>query len=101
MDYYNTDEMPARNRDTQRFAFKSSAQRRSGEWYDIYKDPIEGNKTSKKGRLSLYKMFNGEYSTCPENSIPEREDVLQTVFENGKIVKEYTFEEVRENALTL
>src|ERR1035437_3635540 len=40
------------NRDTQRFAFKSSAQYRNGQWYDVWKDPIGSGKTSKKGRLT-------------------------------------------------
>jgi nicotinamide phosphoribosyltransferase len=29
---------------------------------------------------------------------PELKDELVTVFENGEIVKEYTFEEIKENA---
>lgn len=37
------------NRDTCGFAMKCSAIRVNGEWRDVYKDPIAGGKTSKKG----------------------------------------------------
>ena len=34
------------NRDTQRFVFKCSAQRRSGQWFDINKNPLDASKAS-------------------------------------------------------
>lgn len=37
------------DRDTLGFAMKCSAARVNGEWRDVYKDPIGGGKTSKKG----------------------------------------------------
>lgn len=37
------------NRDTLGWAMKCSAARVNGEWRDVYKDPIGGSKTSKKG----------------------------------------------------
>jgi nicotinamide phosphoribosyltransferase len=83
------------DRDMQRFAFKSSAQQRGGEWFDIFKDPIEGGKSSKRGRLKLLK-HGDVYETVPESA--EGTDVLQTVFENGELVREYTFAEARANA---
>ncbi len=89
------------NRDTQRFAFKSSAQKRDGTWYDIFKDPLEGGKTSKKGRLALV-MKDGKMTTVLENEAGEYGgDLLQTVFEDGYITKEYSFAEARENAKLL
>jgi nicotinamide phosphoribosyltransferase len=66
------------NRDTQAFAIKSSAQCRNGVWHDIYKEPIDSNKQSKKGRFD--------------------NDDLITVFKDGEIVKYYTFDEIRANA---
>lgn len=89
------------NRDTQRFAFKSSAQMRDGVWYDVYKDPIEGKKSSKRGRLVLFKnAITNQFETHKmQGDVQEGMlNQLQTVFENGKIVKEYTFAEARENA---
>ena len=84
------------NRDTQRFAFKCSAQRRNGRDYEIFKQPRDITKTSKKGKLKL--IHNGEaYQTVPLHGWAGYPDHLQTVFENGKLIKEYTFAEVREN----
>jgi nicotinamide phosphoribosyltransferase len=83
------------NRDTQRFAFKSSAQKRNGLWYDIQKEPRDTTKISKKGRLKLVND-NGNFLTVPITD--NRPDVLQTVFENGQLIKEYTFNEIRANA---
>jgi nicotinamide phosphoribosyltransferase len=81
------------NRDTQRFAFKCSAQQRDGAWFNVQKSPLDKSKTSKAGRLSLMRQGDG-FATTPEADA----DVLETVFENGKIVKDYTFAEVRERA---
>lgn len=86
------------NRDTQRFAFKSSAQKRDGTWYDVFKDPLEGGKTSKKGRLALVAK-EGKMTTVLESEAGQYGvDQLQTVFENGFIMKEYSFADVRNNA---
>lgn len=78
------------NRDTQRSAFKCSAQQRNGQWYDIFKDPIDTSKTSKKGRLYLT-CYNGKFNTT---NIPTNDDLLQTIFLNGKLIKDYTFDEI-------
>jgi nicotinamide phosphoribosyltransferase len=92
------------DRDTQRFAFKSSAQLRNGVWHDIFKNPLDSSKNSKKGRLALIR-HNGKLETVQEKESygldvngEEIVDLLQTVFENGEIVKQYTFAEVRQNA---
>jgi len=84
------------NRDTQKFAMKASYALVDGEDVDVFKDPItDSGKRSKKGRITLYKDDAGELFTAragDDNYI----DLLETVFLNGKIVKEYTFAEVRE-----
>lgn len=83
------------NRDTQRFAFKCSArQDENGVWQDVYKDPIDGSKASKRGRLKLIEI-EGEYKTVRQEE--NGEDLLVTVFENGEIIKTYKFDEVRQN----
>jgi len=84
------------NRDTQRFAFKSSAQSRDGQWFDVFKRPIDLSKMSKKGKLSLIE-YEGKLVTL-ENGCSHKDDILETVFENGEMVKTYTFDEVRANA---
>lgn len=84
------------NRDTQKFAMKCSAMKVDGKWVDVFKDPItDPGKKSKKGRITLYKNENG-YFTGPEAH--GAKDELVTVFANGKILKEWTFAEVRANA---
>lgn len=85
------------NRDTQRFAFKCSAQKRNGVWHDIFKNPIDKTKASKKGRLALVKTGD-KWETKPEADVLPERNALVTVFENGKLVKFYTFAEVRKNA---
>jgi nicotinamide phosphoribosyltransferase len=83
------------NRDTQRCAFKSSAQCRNGVWYDIFKNPKDATKASKKGKLKLTKI-NGEFVTVIENE--PGEDYLKVVFENGELVKFVDFDTIRKNA---
>lgn len=89
------------NRDTQRNAFKCSAQYRDGEWIDNQKQPLDITKASKKGRMKLVWSEGSHGKTLITVPITdEREDVLVTVFEGGKLVKEWTWDEVRKNALT-
>lgn len=83
------------NRDTQRFAFKSCWQERNGIGYDVFKQPIDSSKVSKKGRIKLVDD-NGTLITVPESDL--RNDLLETVFLNGKMMRNQTFDEVRENA---
>lgn len=67
------------NRDTLKFAQKMSAIKIDGVWNDVFKCPVDAPwKASKGGR------FDNKN--------------LTTVWEDGKFVKEYTFEEVRANA---
>lgn len=87
------------NRDTQRFAFKSSYQERNGIGYNIFKDPIDGSKKSKSGRLALVKE-DGEYKTIPEGYLIgcEEWNLLEVVFENGALTRDMNFSKVRENS---
>jgi len=83
------------DRDTQKFAMKASAALVDGKWIDVFKDPItDSGKRSKKGRISLYSDGKGLFTRQITDN-PEYVDMMETVFENGKIVKEYTFAEVR------
>lgn len=101
------------NRDTHKFALKCSAVRVNGEWQDVYKDPavfdddwnkldVQSFKASKRGRLELmYNPTNKEYKTVRREEIvemgPEWEVALQTIFEDGYVTREITFDEVRAN----
>ncbi|MEA5140814.1 nicotinate phosphoribosyltransferase [Arcicella rigui] len=85
------------NRDTQKFAFKCSSATVNGEDRVVFKDPItDHGKISKKGRLKLV-YENQKYQT--RNLEESGDDVLETIFENGEILQEITFSEVKENSL--
>lgn len=82
------------DRDTQRNAFKCSAQKQDGQWVDIQKNPLDVTKKSKAGRLKLIK--EGEkYMTVREDKYPDLVDHLEVVFENGELVREMTLDEIR------
>ncbi|HEX5150268.1 MAG TPA: nicotinate phosphoribosyltransferase [Parafilimonas sp.] len=94
------------DRDTQKFAFKCSYAEINGKPVDVQKHPLEIDehgrltqsfKKSKKGRLKLIVTENG-YKTVKADDQPEHEDQLVTVFENGEIKNEVSFETVRERA---
>ena len=87
------------NRDTQRSAFKCSAQSRGGQWVDIQKNPLDLTKVSKAGRLALIKGDkDGLFHTVREEAISDKDNCLKLVFENGKLITEYSFNQVRVNA---
>jgi nicotinamide phosphoribosyltransferase len=89
------------NRDTCRFAFKSSAQQRDGEWHDVYKKPLDSTKASKKGRLTLIQnLQHNTFHTDREGVWLDNDecDALQTVFKDGQLVNEQTFDQIRERA---
>jgi len=88
------------DRDTLRFAMKCSAIEIDGKWKDVSKSPVtDRQKHSKKGRLALVKGKKGEYGTIRlEELKPGQENLLKTVFENGKVTKKYSFAEIRKNA---
>ncbi|MBU6951740.1 nicotinate phosphoribosyltransferase [Hahella sp. HN01] len=87
------------NRDTLKFAMKASAICVKGIWRDVYKDPItDQGKRSKKGLLALVKGLDGGFQTVRRQDLGNREDQLVTVFRNGDLMKEWTFDEVRANA---
>lgn len=89
------------NRDTQRNAFKCSAQKQNGLWVDIQKNPLDQTKKSKAGRLMLVQTPTG-YDTIKIPTEDEKLNVinrLQTVFENGVITKRYSLDEIRSNSV--
>lgn len=85
------------DRDTNKWAMKCSAAYVNGAWVDVFKDPITDNgKTSKKGLVSLfYHKATGYESFVPQVEIP---DALFDVFENGKLITYWFFDEIREQS---
>lgn len=96
------------SRDTFNFAIKSSIVVVNGETRYVQKNPTEidseGNlhksfKKSKKGHMKLVKV-DGEYKTLTnfDEGFAEAVDELVTVYENGELLVEYSFEEIRNRA---
>lgn len=96
--------LQALDRDTLKFAQKASSVLVNGEWRDVFKDPItDSGKRSKKGRVTTIEDSEGHFKAITLNELPEYEDhgwfeVLKTVYENGKLVKEWTFDQIRAEA---
>ncbi len=97
--------LQAVDRDTQKFAMKCSAvEIGSGNWINVQKDPVtDPGKKSKTGCVTLWKS-GGEYVSAVDRptgwhdkGVGDFTEVLETVYCDGKLVKEITFEEVRAN----
>ena len=95
-------------RDTFGFAMKATYGEVDGEGREIFKDPItdSGTKKSAKGLLQVYrpegahgygKLQLKQSCTWEEES----QGLLQTVFKDGKLVKETTLDEIKERLGTL
>ena len=88
------------NRDDQKFAMKCSAAFVNGEWVDVFKDPItDKGKRSNKGKLKLVKDID-QYITVDSHDkmFYVLYDELEVVFENGVLIRDMTFDEIRANA---
>jgi len=81
------------SRDTLGAAFKATCVCRNGVWTPIMKDPItDQGKKSYKGFVYVSKQ-DGKYVTSNQET---SENLLTTVFKDGKIIKDYTWEEIKE-----
>ncbi|MGH8555868.1 MAG: nicotinate phosphoribosyltransferase [Methylococcales bacterium] len=86
------------NRDTLKFAMKTSAAEVDGQWRDVFKDPVtDSGKRSKKGRLALVQGDAG-YETVRADELKGRENQLQTVFRDGVLLVDDTLSEIRKRA---
>lgn len=91
--------LQAINRDTNKWAMKCSAVQINGVWHDVFKDPVtDQGKRSKKGRLSLVKTDSG-YETVRTSELNGREDILVTIFKNGKLLVDETLAVIRARAI--
>ncbi len=91
------------DRDTQKFAMKCSSAEVNGRWIDVVKDPVtDAGKKSKAGRVTLWTNGTGEYVSSVDEPKQWADKgwtkALVPVYWDGKLEKEYTFEEVRANA---
>lgn len=91
------------NRDTQNFAFKAASIKGDGFERDVFKAPVTDQmKRSKAGRMRLVRNDDGVLETvhvADRHSIVHSEpDVLEVVFDNGYLLREQTFADIRERA---
>jgi nicotinamide phosphoribosyltransferase len=92
------------NRDTLKFAMKCSHIYRVVDGktvsVDVFKDPVtDHGKVSKAGRLDLIRDMSGNWSTV---TLGDKDHhlltVMDLVYENGEVLKEYSFDEIRARA---
>lgn len=88
------------DRDWMKFAMKCSAARINGVWIDVFKDPItDSGKTSKKGRLTTIRTIGDVIKTVRIEEVGNTDvDLMGTVYENGALIREQTFEEIIQTA---
>lgn len=86
-------------RDTFSSCIKACYAEVNGKEYPIFKNPKEGGfKKSQKGLCHVHYDQNGELTYCDEftvSNIPD-DNLLQPVFRNGRLLREYTLSEIRE-----
>lgn len=84
-------------RDTFGFAMKATWGQVKGEGRDIFKDPVtdKGEKKSAIGLLRVEQTDNGFQLFDKQTPEQEQQGIFQTVFQDGKLLKETTFEEIR------
>ena len=81
---------------------KASAIMKKGYWSDVFKSPVtDSGKVSKKGLLALVEdtgVGSTGYSTVRIADAVGRKKVLVPVYKDGKVLKTYTFKEIRANS---
>ena len=91
------------NRDTLKFAQKTNEAIIDGKRVEIYKDPVHGGKTSKRGKQVVYRDNNGVIITASEDDLEalgilgKVENLLVPVVHEGRLVAENmsTLSEIR------
>ena len=89
------------NRDTERMAMKCSYAEFSGVGREVYKRPrTDPTKDSKRGRLMLVEneRDSGPRFSTMRAGTPGFKDVLATVFRDGELTREQSFDNIRARA---
>lgn len=83
-------------RDEFSFSMKATALYDGKDWHDLLKRPITDlKKQSLKGHVTTYIMPDGKIYSAREDEVPVNGRVLlETVYRDGVIFKEYTFDDV-------
>ncbi len=86
------------HRDTMKWAMKANATKRADDpiWHDVFKDPItDKGKISKRGVQSLVKQ-DGRFDSIRRDSKPnDVKDLLEVVWEDGRLLRDQSFAEIR------
>jgi len=86
------------NRDTFGYAMKTNAVDYGEGWVDIQKNPkTDPNKKSKAGRQSV-NVINGKLVAQKRVDKDWKHDMLQPVWRNGELLKEWSFDQIKQNA---
>ncbi len=89
---------PDVHRDTMAWAMKANATKRADDpvWHDVFKDPItDTGKTSKRGKQALINT-KGEYMSVRADELPAgAKDLLETVWQNGELLRDQTLTDIR------
>lgn len=71
----------------------------SGDPPTVFKRPVtDGGKKSKAGRLKLIRDDDGRLRTVRESEEPNSPSLLQTVFENVRVIRQENFADIRQRA---
>lgn len=86
-------------RDSLGFAMKATWCQVNGEGREIFKDPKtdDGTKKSLKGLICVQSDGNKYIAEVQVTKEQEDKSCLQTVFEDGKLVKEWSLSQIRAN----
>jgi nicotinamide phosphoribosyltransferase len=87
------------NRDTYSFAMKTNARLdETGIWHDVFKRPATMNvKASKAGRQAVVSGLGG-LEAARLDELKDRRNYLETVWKNGDLLRDWSFEEIRARA---
>lgn len=84
------------NRDSDRWAIKAAEQTRLGVAYGCAKDTLDPSKRSMSGRLKTIRNQDGLLETVSINA--PGEDLMIPVFDNGKLLVDHSFADIRARA---
>ncbi|MCP4315761.1 MAG: nicotinate phosphoribosyltransferase [Hyphomicrobiales bacterium] len=87
------------NRDTLRFAMKANGrQDKDGKWTGVNKDPrTDPGKASKRYRQAVVVKDGGPVAV-PLKELGDRENLMRPVWQDGELLKDWTFAEIRQRA---
>lgn len=87
-----------KSRDSLGFAVKATACKINGNLVEIFKQPKtdDGTKNSLKGLIQVVKDADGKYKALDQQTEDgEQNGCLRTVFIDGKLIKDYSLQEIR------